>query len=178
MSGSRRLLALVKEVVQGHFQCPRKLLQRLQVWDGMAVLNAGDVTANQTSARFDVTLGEVLFLAYSTQAVRNNHVLSSSLPRCPLAQTINRKFEDAQRRAGIADFSSGRCHRPRGGMSPLARGDFSPSRRFPSTRKSGAPLTALIAAGQVRESTSLLGRSRAFCEDGPAAHNLFTEDAV
>jgi hypothetical protein len=42
----------------------------------VAILNAGNVTPEETSALLDITLGEFLFLAQSAKTIANNHGLS------------------------------------------------------------------------------------------------------
>src|ERR1700694_1475976 len=53
-----RFLAFVEESVQRDFERPCVLLQRLDCRDGVPILDAGCVAANQASAVFDVTFAE------------------------------------------------------------------------------------------------------------------------
>src|SRR5437899_1178700 len=64
-----RLLAVVEELIQGNFEGAGELLQRLDRRDGVPVLNAGDVAADQARALLDVPLRELLFLAQCAEAV-------------------------------------------------------------------------------------------------------------
>src|SRR6266436_5115593 len=49
------------------------LLQHFNGWNGMPILNAGNVAAKQAAALFDVSLGEFLFFAECAKAVAYNH---------------------------------------------------------------------------------------------------------
>lgn len=53
-----------------------------------------------------------------------------------------------------------------GKISPF-RGNFSPWKRMDPPRKSGASITALFVAAQVREFASVFGPSRALDQGGP-----------
>jgi hypothetical protein len=52
----RRRFPVIKELVQGNFECPGHFLQRLDAREGVAVLHPRDVTAEQAGALLDVTL--------------------------------------------------------------------------------------------------------------------------
>jgi len=72
----RWLFAVVEELIKWALESTRQLFQRLDGRDGVAILNAGNVTPEETSALLDITLGEFLFLAQSAKTIANNHGLS------------------------------------------------------------------------------------------------------
>ena len=62
----RRFLPVIEELVEGKFHRTRQLFKRLDSRNSVAVLNAGDVAAEETGALFDVTLRE--FFCFTQQA--------------------------------------------------------------------------------------------------------------
>lgn len=62
-------LTLVKQLIEWALKSTRNLLQRLDGWNGVAIFNAGNVTAKKTCAFLDVALGKFLFLPHSADAV-------------------------------------------------------------------------------------------------------------
>jgi len=57
----RWLFAVVEELIKWALESTRQLFQRLDGRDGVAILNAGNVTPEETSALLDITLGEFSF---------------------------------------------------------------------------------------------------------------------
>src|SRR5580704_6028132 len=64
-----RLFTVVKQLVEWRLESTRQLLQCLNSRYGMAILDTRNVTAEQTSALFDVTLGEFLFFAQGAKTI-------------------------------------------------------------------------------------------------------------
>jgi len=60
-------------------------------------------------------------------------------------------------------------------MGPPDWGKFPLGGDFPHARKLGTPLSALFAAGPVRQSAAALGPVRARCEGGPTGLYSFVE---
>ena len=58
-----RLFAVVEELVERDFHGPRQLFERLDRRNGVAVLHARDVAAEQSGALFDVALGKFFCFA-------------------------------------------------------------------------------------------------------------------
>jgi hypothetical protein len=58
-----RLFAVVEELIEWNFESARHFLQCLDRWNGVAVLDARDVTTEKPGPLFDVPLGEFLFFA-------------------------------------------------------------------------------------------------------------------
>ena len=57
-----RLFPFLKQLVHRNFESPRQLFERLDVRDGVAVLDTGDVTTLQAGALLDITLRKVFLL--------------------------------------------------------------------------------------------------------------------
>jgi len=72
----RWLFAIVEELIKWAFESARQLFQRLYGRNGVAILDTGNITTEQTSALLDITLGEFLFLAQSAKTITDNHGLS------------------------------------------------------------------------------------------------------
>jgi len=58
----RRLRTVVEKLVHRNRHCSRQLFKRLDCGNGVAILDARDVAAQQSSALFDVALAKFLFL--------------------------------------------------------------------------------------------------------------------
>jgi hypothetical protein len=56
------LFPFAKQLVHRNFESPRQLFEGLDARDGVAVLDAGDVTALQSGALLDITLRKVFLL--------------------------------------------------------------------------------------------------------------------
>src|SRR5260370_35824166 len=69
----RRFLTVIKEVIEWALESASELFQRFDGWDGMTILNAGNVATKQSRSLFDGALGEVLFFAECAKAVANKH---------------------------------------------------------------------------------------------------------
>ncbi len=69
----RRLLAVIKELIEWALERARELFQRLDGRYCVAIFNAGNVTTKQARSLFDVALGEFLFFAECAKTVTNNH---------------------------------------------------------------------------------------------------------
>ena len=69
----RRLLAVIKELIEWALESASELFQRFDGWDSVAILDTGNVATKQAGALFDVALGEFLFFAESAKTVANNH---------------------------------------------------------------------------------------------------------
>ena len=72
----RGLLTVVEELIKWAFEGAGQLLEGLDGRDSVAILDPGDVSAEQTCTLLDITLGEFLFFAQSAKPVTDNHVLS------------------------------------------------------------------------------------------------------
>ena len=72
----RGLLTVVEELIKWAFEGAGQLLEGLDGRDSVAILDTGDVTAEQTCSLLDITLGEFLFFAQSAKPVTDNHALS------------------------------------------------------------------------------------------------------
>jgi hypothetical protein len=70
----RRFFAVVEELVERDFHSPRQLFQRFDRRNGVTVLDARNVTAEEPGALLDVTLGEFLCFTEQTDAFSNYHV--------------------------------------------------------------------------------------------------------
>src|SRR5882724_3774124 len=68
-----RFLTVIKELIEWALEGTRKLLQCFDGRYGVAIFDAGDITAQQACTLLDVALGEFLFLAQSAKTVTNNH---------------------------------------------------------------------------------------------------------
>jgi hypothetical protein len=51
-----RLFALVEKLIQGHLKRPGKLLNGVERWNRMTVLNAGNIAADEARALLNVAL--------------------------------------------------------------------------------------------------------------------------
>src|SRR5882724_4685727 len=69
-------VAIVHKVVERKFQRSGHFLQRLHCRNGMTVLNARDVAAEQAGTLLDVTLRELLFLTKFAESFADNHLCS------------------------------------------------------------------------------------------------------
>ena len=69
----RGLLAIVKQLIQGHFQSARHFFESLNGRHGMAIFDPGDVATEQSGTLFDVSLGQLLFFAQCAQPIADNH---------------------------------------------------------------------------------------------------------
>src|SRR5712664_1583030 len=69
----RRFLTVIKELIEWALESASELFQRFDGWDSVAILNAGNVTTEQSRSLFDVALGEFLFFAECAKAVTNPH---------------------------------------------------------------------------------------------------------
>ena len=58
-----RLVSIVKKLIERHFQGACQFFQRFDGRDGMAVLDAREVAAQQAGSFLDITLGEFFFFA-------------------------------------------------------------------------------------------------------------------
>jgi len=61
----RGLLSVVEKVIERDIHCTRYLFQRLDCWNTVAVLSARNVTAQESSALLDVSLGHLFLFAQS-----------------------------------------------------------------------------------------------------------------
>jgi len=66
------LFAVVEELIKWALESTRQLFQRLDGRDGVAILNAGNVTPERP-VRFSISPWRVLFLAQSAKTIANNH---------------------------------------------------------------------------------------------------------
>jgi len=69
-----RLIALIEELVQWHFQSPGHLLQGLDRGNSVTIFYTRYVTSQQPSSLLDVSLRELLFLPQLPQTITDNHV--------------------------------------------------------------------------------------------------------
>ena len=72
----RWLFTVVEELIKWAFESTRQFFQRLDGRDRVAILNAGNVTPEETSALLDITLGEFLFFAQSAKTIADNQGVS------------------------------------------------------------------------------------------------------
>jgi hypothetical protein len=68
-----RLLAVIKELIEWALESACQLFQCFDGRYGMAILDAGNITAKQAGTFFDVALGEFLFFAECAKSVTDNH---------------------------------------------------------------------------------------------------------
>src|SRR5260370_35066902 len=69
----RRLLAVIKKLIEWALERARQFFQRFDGRYGMAVFYAGDITTEETGALLDVALGEFLFFAECAKTVTYNN---------------------------------------------------------------------------------------------------------
>src|SRR5271157_6339412 len=69
----RRRFAVIKELIERDFERTGQFFQRLDGRYGVAVLDAGNVTTQQSRPLLDVPLGELLLFAQGAKAVTDNH---------------------------------------------------------------------------------------------------------
>jgi len=69
----RRLFAIVKELIERHLESASQLFQRLDGGDSVAILDTGDVAAEQARSLLGGALVNLILLAHSAKAVTNNH---------------------------------------------------------------------------------------------------------
>src|SRR2546422_6696507 len=69
----RRFFTVVEELIERHLESAGQLLERFNGWGSGGIFNAGDVATKEGGPLLDVTLGEVLVLPPSAEAVTYNH---------------------------------------------------------------------------------------------------------
>ena len=98
---SRRLIAVVKKLIERHFESARHLFQSLNRRHGVPIFDAGDVAAQQSGTFLDIALREFLFFG----AKRANDRLSiiSAIVACgvDLRKAYWKEYRAASARKGI-----------------------------------------------------------------------------
>src|SRR5207302_1859107 len=70
---AKRLIAVIKQLIQRDFKSPRHLLQRFNGWDCVAIFDARNVAAQQPRSLFDISLGELFIFAQLAQTITDYH---------------------------------------------------------------------------------------------------------
>ena len=73
LAGLGRLVAFVHDFVERHVQGAGPLFESLDVGNGVAVLDARNVTAEKAGGFFDVALAEILFFAQGSESLSYFH---------------------------------------------------------------------------------------------------------
>jgi len=68
-----RLLTVVKELIERHFEGARQLFERFNGGNSVTIFDARNVATKKTSTLLDVTLGEFFVFAQCTKAITDNH---------------------------------------------------------------------------------------------------------